>query len=43
MDEQEREVTLGRIRAFLACRPETDSGEFILPMLTGVVQVVRQL
>ena len=39
MPEQEREVTLGRIRAFLARRPETARGEFTLPMLTGVVRV----
>ncbi|MGK3208472.1 class I SAM-dependent methyltransferase [Amycolatopsis sp. MEPSY49] len=41
MPEREREATLGRIRAFLACRPETTSGEFTLPMLTGVVRVKR--
>jgi SAM-dependent methyltransferase len=42
MPEQEREDTLGRIRAFLASRPENTSGEFTLPMLTGVLRV-RQL
>ncbi|RSM45778.1 class I SAM-dependent methyltransferase [Amycolatopsis balhimycina DSM 5908] len=42
MPEQERAATLGRIRAFLASRPETTSGEFTLPMLTGVLRV-RQL
>jgi SAM-dependent methyltransferase len=42
MPEQEREARLGRIRAFLASRPETASGEFTLPMLTGVLRV-RQL
>jgi SAM-dependent methyltransferase len=42
MPEQEREATLGRIRAFLASRPETGRGEFTLPMLTGVLRV-RQL
>lgn len=42
MPEQEREATLGRIRAFLASRPETAGGEFALPMLTGVLRV-RQL
>ena len=42
MPEQEREATLGRIRAFLASRPETALGEFTLPMLTGVLRV-RQL
>jgi hypothetical protein len=41
MPEQEREATLGRIRAFLANRPETALGEFNLPMLTGVLRVRR--
>jgi SAM-dependent methyltransferase len=41
MPEQEQEVTLGRIRAFLAGRPETARGEFTLPMLTGVLRVRR--
>lgn len=42
MQEQEREATLGRIGAFLASRPETGSGEFVLSMLTGVLRT-RQL
>lgn len=41
MSEQEQEATLGRIRAFLASRPETARGEFALPMLTGVLRVRR--
>jgi SAM-dependent methyltransferase len=41
MPEQEREATLGRIRAFLVSRPETAGGEFTLPMLTGVLRVRR--
>ncbi|MFD4693125.1 class I SAM-dependent methyltransferase [Streptomyces sp. NPDC058463] len=41
MPEQEREAVLGRIRAFLAGRPETARGEFTLPMLTGVLRVRR--
>ena len=41
MSEQERETALGRIRAFLASRPETAHGEFTLPMLTGVLRVQR--
>jgi SAM-dependent methyltransferase len=41
MPEQERGATLGRIRAFLASRPETARGEFTLPMLTGVLRVRR--
>ena len=39
MPEQERQATLGRIRAFLASGPETAGGEFTLPMLTGVLRV----
>ena len=39
MPEHERQATLGRIRAFLASRPETARGEFTLPMLTCVLRV----
>lgn len=41
MPEQERAATLGRIRAYLASRPETTDGEFTLPMLTCVLRVRR--
>jgi hypothetical protein len=41
MPDQERATALGRIRAFLASRPETAGGEFTLPMLTGVLRVRR--
>lgn len=41
MPAPERAATLGRIRAFLASRPETAAGEFTLPMLTGVLRVRR--
>ncbi|GAB2540798.1 class I SAM-dependent methyltransferase [Nocardia heshunensis] len=41
MPDREREVTLGRIRAFLAGRPETATGEFTLLMLTGVLRTRR--
>ncbi|MEC3955990.1 class I SAM-dependent methyltransferase [Nocardia sp. CDC153] len=41
MPEQEREATLSRIREFLASRPETSSGEFSLPMLSGVLRTRR--
>jgi SAM-dependent methyltransferase len=34
MPAPERDATLGRIRAYLAGRPETAHGEFVLPMLT---------
>jgi hypothetical protein len=39
--EQGREATLGRIREFLAIRPETAEGEFTLPMQTAVLRVQR--
>ena len=41
MPEPERQATLARIRAFLAGAPETTSGGFTLPMLTGVLRVRR--
>jgi SAM-dependent methyltransferase len=41
MPEHEREARLSRIRAFLASRPETAEGEFVLPMLTGVLRTRR--
>jgi SAM-dependent methyltransferase len=41
MPEQEQQATLGRIRAFLASRPESARGEFTLPMLTCVLRVRR--
>jgi SAM-dependent methyltransferase len=41
MPEHERELTLGRIRDYLASRSETAQGEFALPMLTGVLRVRR--
>ncbi|MET7736802.1 class I SAM-dependent methyltransferase [Streptomyces sp. NPDC005402] len=41
MPERERKATLGRIRAYLASRPETADGEFTLPMLTCALRVRR--
>ncbi|EWC60286.1 hypothetical protein UO65_4394 [Actinokineospora spheciospongiae] len=41
MPERERQVTLDRIRAFLAGESETADGEFTLPMLTCVLRVRR--
>jgi len=41
MPERERAARLGRIRAYLASRPETADGEFTLPMLTCVLRVRR--
>jgi SAM-dependent methyltransferase len=40
--KHEREATLGRIRSFLASRPETADGEFTLPMLTCVLRARRR-
>jgi SAM-dependent methyltransferase len=42
MPEAEREQLLGQIRAYLAARPETSSGEFTLPMVTGVLRAIRR-
>jgi SAM-dependent methyltransferase len=39
MPEGEREELLGRMRDYLASRPETARGEFTLPMLTCVLRV----
>jgi hypothetical protein len=41
LPEQEREATLGRVRRFLASRPETAHGELVLPMLPGVLRTRR--
>ena len=41
MPESEREELLGRIRDYLASRPETARGEFTLPMLTCALRVRR--
>ena len=37
MPEQDRQAVLSRIRGYLALRPETSTGEFMLPMLTSVI------
>ncbi|MER7674818.1 class I SAM-dependent methyltransferase [Kitasatospora sp. NPDC096128] len=41
MPDDRREAALGRIRTFLAGRPETAEGGFTLPMLTGVLRTRR--
>jgi SAM-dependent methyltransferase len=42
MSASERDVALGRIRDFLQSRPETVDGEFVVPMLTGVLRTRRR-
>jgi len=37
----DRDATFGRIRAYLATRPETSGGEFALPLVTTVLRAVR--
>jgi len=41
MPKRERAATLDRLRAFLASRPETATGEFTLPLLTAVLRTRR--
>ncbi len=42
MPPGERERLLGKVRAYLASRPETSDGEFALPMVTSVLRAVRR-
>lgn len=42
MPEAERAQLLAQVRAYLAARPETSSGEFTLPMVTGVLRMIRR-
>ena len=41
MDPAERGPLLNRVRAYLRSRPETGSGEFRVPLLTGVLRSVK--
>jgi SAM-dependent methyltransferase len=41
MDDDVRTDLLGRIRAYLQSQPQTASGEFTLPMMTGVLRARR--
>jgi SAM-dependent methyltransferase len=41
MEEPERATVLADIRGFLLARPETSSGEFVLPMVTVTARAVR--
>jgi SAM-dependent methyltransferase len=38
----ERDATLGRMRDYLAARPETSAGEFVLPLVTDVLRALRR-
>jgi SAM-dependent methyltransferase len=38
----ERERALGRVRDYLAARPETSAGEFVVPLVTDVLRVLRR-
>jgi SAM-dependent methyltransferase len=42
MDDSQRSALLGQIGDYLARQPETSAGEFILPMLTGVLRARRR-
>lgn len=42
MPEAERAQLLAQVRAYLSTRPETSSGEFTLPMVTGVLRMIRR-
>ncbi|HEX4657984.1 MAG TPA: class I SAM-dependent methyltransferase [Streptosporangiaceae bacterium] len=42
MPEPERAQLLAQVRAYLSTRPETSSGEFTLPMVTGVLRLIRR-
>jgi SAM-dependent methyltransferase len=42
MEPAERERVLGRVRGYLASRPETGSGAFALPMVTSALRSVRR-
>ena len=41
MHDGQRSAMLSDVRSYLESRPETASGEFVLPMVTAVVRVVR--
>jgi SAM-dependent methyltransferase len=41
-EPERREHTLGRVRDYLAARPETSSGEFELPLVTDVLRALRK-
>jgi SAM-dependent methyltransferase len=42
MPDDERARLLDGVSAYLSARPETSSGEFTLPMVTGVIRMVRR-
>jgi SAM-dependent methyltransferase len=42
MPDAEREPFLDRLRAYLGARPDTSSGEFTVPMITGGLRAIRR-
>jgi len=42
MAEPERARLLAQVRDFLYARPETSSGEFVLPMVTVALRALRK-
>jgi SAM-dependent methyltransferase len=42
MNEAERSRLLAQVRGFMHTRPETSSGEFVLPMVTVALRVLRR-
>lgn len=42
MPDAERAQLLEQVRAYLSARPETSADAFILPMVTGVIRVIRR-
>lgn len=42
IEPAERDAALDRLRAYLAARPETVSGSFVLPVITRVVRTLRR-
>jgi hypothetical protein len=42
MNPAEHDRLLGRIRDYLASRPETAGGEFELPMVTSALRSIRR-
>jgi len=42
LEDHDRDQLLAEVRDFLHARPETATGEFVLPMVTAVLRAVRK-